>query len=159
MKDKLFRLALRLLQDVQEAEDAVQDVMMRVWSKRGEWGEWQSVEAYCMTSTRNHCLDRIRKRKLTVVGEDGARELGSRDRDPHEAMSGKETYNRIRRCMETLPHNQQLVIQLREIEGFSYQEIAGVLDMTMEQVKINLFRARTAIKNTITKEEGPWKRH
>ena len=60
--------------------------------------------------------------------------------------------------MDTLPTNQQQVIRLREMEGFSYNEIAEVLDMTLDQVKINLFRGRNAIKKTITKEEDAWKK-
>ena len=60
--------------------------------------------------------------------------------------------------MDTLPPNQQQVIRLREMEGFSYNEIAEVLDMTLDQVKINLFRGRNAIKKTIAKEEDLWKK-
>ncbi len=52
MKDKLFRFAFHLLQNVQEAEDAVQDVMAGIWARRDQWGEWKSIEAYCMTATR-----------------------------------------------------------------------------------------------------------
>lgn len=60
--------------------------------------------------------------------------------------------------MDELPPNQQQVIRLREMEGFSYNEIAEVLDMTLDQVKINLFRGRNAIKKTIAKEEDLWKK-
>lgn len=154
MKDKLFRFALRLLQDVQEAEDAVQDVMVKIWSRQGEWGKWQSLEAYCMTATRNDCLDRLRRKKAVFVEADKVQDVGSTERDPYERMTGKETYERIRRCMDDLPENQQLVVQLREIEGFSYLEISEVLQMSIDQVKVNLFRARNAIKKTILKEEG-----
>jgi len=158
MKDKLFRFAFRLLRNVQEAEDIVQDVMVRVWSKREEWPLWQSVEAYCMTATRNSCLDRIRKKKLLSVHEEKALHISSPDKDPYENMMNKEILTRIRKCMDSLPENQQQVVHLREMEGFSYHEIADLLDMSLEQVKINLFRGRNAIKNTITKEEGLWNR-
>ncbi len=57
MKDKLFRFAFRLLQNVQEAEDAIQDVMVGIWMRRGEWGHWKNLEAYCMTATRNNFVD------------------------------------------------------------------------------------------------------
>ena len=56
--------------------------------------------------------------------------------------------------MDVLPENQQQVVRLREMEGFSYNEIAEVLDMTLDQVKINLFRGRNAIKKLITQTEG-----
>jgi RNA polymerase sigma-70 factor, ECF subfamily len=156
LKDKLFRFAFRLLQDVQEAEDAIQDVMAGVWAKRDQWCEWKSPEAYCMTATRNNCLDRIRKRRLVSVQEEKAWQVSSTDKDPYEKMLNKEMVYRIRVCMEELPENQQLVIRLREMEGFSYNEIAEALDMSLDQVKINLFRGRNAIKKSITKEENLW---
>jgi len=158
MKDKLYRLALRLLQNVQEAEDVVQETMIRIWGKREEWGQWQSLEAYCMISVRNSCLDRLRKQQLRPAGEEKAWNIISPDKDPHEKMMAKEAFIQIRKCMDELPQNQQLVIQLREIEGFSYNEIAEVLDMSLDQVKVNLFRARNAIKRSIIKEESSWSR-
>jgi len=158
MKDKLFRFAFRLLQNIEEAEDAVQDVMAGVWAKRAEWPQWNSIEAYCMTATRNNCLDRLRRRRIPTVREGLAGQLTSPEHDPHEKMTGKETIQRIRQCMDALPHQQQQVIRLREMEGFSYNEIAEVLDMTLDQVKINLFRGRNAIRKTITKEEEQWKK-
>ena len=156
MKDKLFRFAFRLLQNVQEAEDIVQDVMVRVWQKREEWALWQSVEAYCMTATRNSCLDRIRRKKLISVQEEKALHVSSTDKDPYEHMLNKEILTQIRKCVDSLPENQQQVVHLREIEGFSYNEIAALLNMSLEQVKTNLFRGRNAIKKSITKEEGLW---
>ena len=154
MKDKLFRFAFRLLQNVQEAEDAVQDVMAGIWAKRDQWGEWKSIEAYCMKATRNNCLDRMRKRRILAVQEEKAGQVSSPERDPYEKMMDKQMIQRIRQCMDVLPENQQQVVRLREMEGFSYNEIAEVLDMTLDQVKINLFRGRNAIKKLITQTEG-----
>ena len=152
MKDKLYRLAFRLLQNVQEAEDVVQEIMIRLWTKRDEWGQWQSLEAYCMISVRNSCLDRLRKQKLRRVQENNAWDVSSPDKDPQEKIMAKESMIQIKKCMDELPQHQQLVIHLREIEGFSYNEIADVLDMSLDQVKINLFRARNAIRRSIIKE-------
>ena len=152
MKDKLYRLAFRLLQNVQEAEDVVQEIMIRIWTKRKEWGQWESMEAYCMISVRNSCLDRLRKQRLRPVQESKARDIRSPDKDPQEKIMAKEAMIQIRKCMDELPQHQQLVIHLREIEGFTYNEIADVLDMSLDQVKINLFRARNAIRRSIIKE-------
>ena len=145
---------VRRCRDFAAAEDAVQETMIRIWGKREEWGQWQSLEAYCMISIKNSCLDRLRKQKQwpRPVREDKARDITSPDKDPQEKMMAKEAMILIRKCMDELPQHQQLVIQLREIEGFSYNEIAEVLDMTMDQVKVNLFRARNAIKKSIIKE-------
>jgi RNA polymerase sigma-70 factor (ECF subfamily) len=158
MKDKLFRFAFRLLGDIQEAEDAVQDVFVGVWTKRSEWPQWKNIEAYCMTATRNSCLDRLRRRRIPTIQETSALQLTSPDLDPHEKMTSKEMIQRIRQCMDALPRQQQWVIRLREMEGFSYNEIAEVLDMTLDQVKINLFRGRHSIRQTIIKQEEKWKK-
>jgi RNA polymerase sigma factor (sigma-70 family) len=155
MKDKLFRFAFRMLQNVEEAEDVIQDVMAGVWVRRDEWGQWKSMEAYCMTATRNNCIDRIRKRQHRREQE-RAIPMGSGPQDPYEKMMGKELSYRIRQCMAALPENQQMVVHLREVEGFSYNEIAEVLQISLDQVKVNLFRGRHAIRKTITEEEGLW---
>jgi len=154
LKDKLFRFALHLLQNVQEAEDAVQDVMAGIWARRAEWPQWNNIPAYCMTATRNNCLDRLRRRRISAIGEDNARHIQSTEKDPYEKVTNKEMIRRIRQCMDELPLNQQQVIRLREMEGFSYNEIAEVLDMTLDQVKVNLHRGRNAIRKTIIKEEA-----
>jgi RNA polymerase sigma factor (sigma-70 family) len=153
MKDKLFRFAFRLLQNVQEAEDAIQDVMAGLWLRREEWGQWKNLEAYCMTATRNNCIDRIRRQRHRREQE---KEIGSggRVQDPYEQIMNKELSYRIRQCMAALPENQQLVMHLREVEGFSYNEIAEVLNISLDQVKVNLFRGRHAIKKSIIKQEG-----
>ncbi len=156
MKDKLFRFAVGLLRNVEEAEDAVQDVMVNMWAKREQWGELNNLAAYCMTAVRNSCLDRLRKRRIVSVQEDSASGLSSPEKNPQESMMDKEMVQRIRACMELLPANQQQVIRLREMEGFSYNEIAEILGLSLDQVKVNLFRARTTIKKLITKEEGIW---
>ena len=159
LKDKLFRFALHLLQNVQEAEDAVQDVMAGIWAKRAEWPQWNSIPAYCMTAARNNCLDRLRRRRTNAVRAEAVLHLKNPDGDPYEQVTSKEMIARIRQCMDALPPNQQQVVRLREMEGFSYNEIAQVLDMTLEQVKVNLHRGRNAIKKTITKEEeAQWRK-
>lgn len=135
----------------------MQEVMIRLWSRREEWGRWQSLEAYCMTAVKNGCLDLLRKRQLRPVREEGAMDVNSHDKDPQEKMIAKETLIQIRKCMDELPQHQQLVIQLREVEGFSYNEIAEVLGISLDQVKVNLFRARSAIKKSITQTESSWK--
>ena len=112
LKDKLFRLALRITFDRAEAEDIVQDALIKVWNKRDEWGELESIEAYCLTVVRNLAIDRSQKNRL----------------------------------VNELPEKQRTIVQLRDIEGKSYKEIADVLGITEEQVKVNLFRARQRIK-------------
>lgn len=156
LKDRLFRFALHFLKDVQEAEDTVQDVLMAVWARRAEWMQWKNIPAYCMTATRNNCLDRLRRR-VSTAGERDAGQVRSPDRNPYERIAGKEMMRKIQECIDALPMQQQQVVRLREMEGFSYNEIAEVLDLTLDQVKVCLFRGRNAIRKTIIKQEESWK--
>ena len=127
LKDKLFRLALRITFDRAEAEDIVQDALIKVWNKRDEWGELESIEAYCLTVVRNLAIDRSQKKEaqnLTLTPE---------TQEMPDAQTPESQFERT-------------IVQLRDIEGKSYKEIADVLGITEEQVKVNLFRARQRIK-------------
>lgn len=146
MKDKLFRLALRITFDRAEAEDIVQDTLIRVWDKRDEWSQMDSVEAYCLTITRNLAIDRSQKKEAQNV------ELTSETQEmpdasvPDRQMERDEQLSIVHRLINELPEKQRSIVQLRDIEGKSYKEIAEVLGLTEEQVKVNLFRARQRIK-------------
>lgn len=152
LKDKMFRFAYHLLGQEAEAEDAVQEVLLKVWTKRDEWASWRNIEGYCMIALRNQCLEKLRHRRPQWTVESAAREVQSKDRDPEQQVQDKELSGHIRKCLEGLPEKLQSVVHLREVEGLSYQEIAAVLDLSMEQVKVNLFRARTALKKLINRE-------
>ena len=119
-----------------------EDTMIRVWNKRDEWSQFESVEAYCPTVAKNLAIDRSQKKEAQNV------ELTPKWRKKHDAnspydqMIHDERMNIINRLVNELPEKQRLIMQLRDIEGESYKKIAGLLNLTEEQVKVNLFRAR-----------------
>ena len=139
LKDKLFRLALRITFDRAEAEDIVQETMIRVWNKRDEWDELESVEAYCLTVARNLAIDRSEKK-------DSQAEQTPDASSPYDRLVNKERLKLVHRLVGELPEKQRLIMQLRDVEGKSYKEIAAALRLTEEQVKVNLFRARQKVK-------------
>ena len=146
LKDKLFRLALRITFDRAEAEDIVQETMIRVWNKRGEWGGLKSVEAYCLTVARNLAIDRSEKKDLQTVELTPEAEQASDVLSPYDRLVNKEQLKLVHRLVGELPKKQRLIMQLRDVEGKSYKEIAAALRLTEEQVKVNLFRARQKVK-------------
>lgn len=150
LKDKLFRLALRITLDRAEAEDIVQDTMMRVWNQRDEWHKMESVEAYCFTVCRNLAIDRsqLKEAQNETLSEADANQPDASD--PYAQCVRNEQTALIHRLINGLPEKQRTVIQLRDIEGKSYKEIADILQVSEEQVKINLFRARQKIKQRYT---------
>ena len=150
LKDKLFRLALRITFDRAEAEDIVQETMIRVWNKRDEWHELESVEAYCLTVTRNLAIDRSEKKDAQTVELTLEAEETPAASSPYDNLVSKERLRLIHKLMNDLPEKQRSIMQLRDIEGKSYKEIATLLKLTEEQVKVNLFRARQKVKQWFT---------
>ena len=146
LKDKLFRLALRITFDRAEAEDVVQDTMIRVWNKREEWTQFGSIEAYCLTVAKNLAIDRSQKKEAQNVELTPEMEEESEISGPYDQLVNNERMSIIHRLINELPEKQRLIMQLRDIEGESYKEIAKIFNLTEEQVKVNLFRARQKVK-------------
>ena len=145
---------MRITCDRAEAEDVVQETLIRVWNKRDEWTQFGSVEAYCLTVAKNLAIDRSEKKDAQTVELTSEMEQASDASSPYEKLVTKERMALIHRLMNGLPEKQRLIMQLRDIEGKSYKEIAIVLSLTEEQVKVNLFRARQKVKQKFIDIEG-----
>lgn len=154
LKDKLFRLALRITFDRAEAEDVVQETLIRIWNKRDEWTQLDSIEAYCLTVAKNLAIDRSEKKDAQTVELTPEMDQSLDVPGPYEKLVTKERMALIHRLMNELPEKQRLIMQLRDIEGKSYKEIAVVLKLTAEQVKVNLFRARQKVRQKFIDIEG-----
>ena len=146
LKNRLFRLALRITLDRAEAEDVVQEVLIRVWDKRSEWKQLESVEAYCLTLARNLAIDRSRGAETRHVELTEEVEDKADAASPFDRLVNKERMTLVGQLVNELPEKQRIVLQLRDIEGESYRKIATVLNLTEEQVKVTLFRARQKVK-------------
>ncbi len=147
LKNQLYRLALRITLNSAEAEDIVQDTMMKVWNQRERWDEIESMEAFCLTICRNLALDRMRKAENQNDSLDKTMEQQpDRASSPFEHAVTQDRIQLVREIINTLPEKQRSCVQLRDIEGKAYKEIAEILSITEEQVKVNIFRARQTIK-------------
>ncbi|WP_321333827.1 sigma-70 family RNA polymerase sigma factor [uncultured Bacteroides sp.] len=146
LKDKLFRLALRITLDRAEAEDVVQDTMIRVWNKRDEWLQFESIEAYCLVVAKNLAIDRSQKKEAQNVELTPDIEEALDASGPYDQLVNTERLEIIHQLINDLPEKQRLIMQLRDIEGETYKEIAAALHLTEEQIKVNLYRARQKVK-------------
>jgi RNA polymerase sigma factor (sigma-70 family) len=151
-KNKLFRFAFRMLGSSEEAKDVVQEVMIKVWNGREQMAEVQNMEAWCMRITKNLSLDKLRsrQRRATDSIEEGF-EVRQEALSPHENTELNESMLRINQLIAALPEKQRQVIHLRDIEGYSYNEICEMLELDMSQVKVSLFRARNAVREKLVK--------
>ena len=154
MKDKIFRLALRITLSRAEAEDIVQDVLIKVWNRRDDLAEVDSIEAYSLTVCRNLSLDRLQRKENDNVNLDDAPPTEADDAPPDLQMIRNERIDNIKRLIERLPIPQRAAMQLRDMEGKTYKEISAITGQTEEQVKVNIFRARQYIRKQIEKIEN-----
>ncbi len=152
VKNKIFRFALRFLGDEEEAKDVVQEVFMRVWNGRENMTEVKNWEAWCMKITRNLSLDRIRSgSRARSQPLESTAHLQYDALSPHESAENQENMQRIHQLMSALPEKQRQVMHLRDVEGYSYNEICEILEIDMNQVKVTLFRARNAVREKLMK--------
>ena len=153
LKNILFRLALRITQNRAEAEDVVQETMMKVWNRRDEWQQIESMEAFCLTICRNLSLDKARRMDNQTQSLDAS--IQPHDQhvasNPEEQTIQNDRVRLVRQLISALPEKQRSCMQLRDMEGKSYKDIATILDITEEQVKVNIFRARQTIREKFKK--------
>lgn len=147
LKNVLYRLALRITLSREEAEDVVQDTLVKVWNRRDDWQDIDSIEAYSLTVCRNLAIDKTRKAaKANLSIDDQTTEAADPDGDPYERAQQRDKVEAVRQIISSLPEKQRSCMQLRDFEGKSYKEIADIMKITEEQVKVNIFRARQAVK-------------
>ena len=152
-KDKLFRLAKRLLTSREEAEDATQEILLKLWNKNKVMDSYNNVEAFAMTMTKNFCLDRLKSKQASNVKlvhsnfDDGNPSL-------QEQLEVKDSLSWVDKILEELPEQQKLVVQLRDVEQYDFEEIAHMLEMEVGTVRVNLSRARKTIREKLVKKHS-----
>lgn len=155
LKNQLYRLALRITLDSAEAEDIVQETMIKVWNKRDSWNEIDNMEAFCFTVCRNLSLDSVKShRSQNQSLDESPVEKADDTFNPSEEAIEKDQVNLVKHIIDSLPEKQRSCIQLRDFEGKSYKDIAQILEISEEQVKVNIFRARQTVKQRFAAIDG-----
>lgn len=157
IKDKMFRLAYRIVRDQEEARDVVQDALIKVWDKREILSNVDNKEAYTMTITRNMAIDLIRSRKMETTDVENHYDLEVKTPDPERQTIVKDEYTAIRNMIDSLSENHRTVVHLRDVEGYSYKEISEMTGYSIEKVKVYLHRARTKLKEQIKNKFSEYK--
>ena len=152
-KDKVFRLAKRLLVSTDEAEDATQELYLKLWTNKNKLGEYKNVEAFAMTMTKNYCLDQLKAKRsnnLTLVHSN----YKDNNISLHREVELKDSISKVHEFIEKLPEKQKLIIQLRDIENYDYDEIGKILDLQPTAVRVALSRARKTIREQLIKQHN-----
>ena len=150
LKDKLFRLALRITMQREEAEDIVQETMIRLWNNREKLEMVDSIEAYAITACRNIAINHVNATRHNVLSIDDTTGREPQTENAYERIYAKESIAQLHAIMAQLPEKQRTCMQLRDFEGHNYRDIADMTGMTEDQVKVNIFRARQYIKRHLT---------
>ena len=148
-KDKVFRLAKRLLVSREEAEDATQEIILKLWKNQNKMGDYKNIEAFSMTMTKNFCLDKLKSKQAQNL------KIVHSNYEDHNVSLQKEvelndSLEWVNKIMADLPEQQKMVVQLRDIEQYDYDEIAKMLDMNQTAVRVALSRARKTIREKLT---------
>ena len=149
-KDKVFRLAKRLLVSQEEAEDATQEILLKLWNNREQMHKYRNVEAFAMTMTKNFCLDKLKSKhaqNLKIVHSN----YQDKNVSLQKQMELQDSVSWVEKIVGELPEQQKIIIQLRDIEQYDFNEIADMLKMNETAVRVSLSRARKTIREQLTK--------
>ncbi len=149
LRDQLFRLAKSMLRNSDAAQDAVQDLNMKLWEKRNQLDEVENLPAFAMRAMRNQCLDAIRQHKEEA---EISTEIMYEGPNPHQTIESIDMATRIRILIDRLPELQRTVIKMRDVEGLEISEIAYITNLNANAVTVNLSRARQKIRELILNE-------
>lgn len=152
-KDKVFRLAKRLLVSSDEAEDATQELYFKLWKNKEKMVKYDNVEAYAMMMTKNYCLDQLKSKRasnLTLVHSNYKDE----NTEVQSDVEAKDSASILKRMMNDLPEKQRMIIQLRDVENYEFSEIAKIMNMEQTAIRVNLSRARKTLRERYIKKQN-----
>jgi len=152
-KDKIYRVAKRLLVSEDEAKDATQEILLRLWTKRSQIEKYRSVEAFAMTMTKNYCYDLLKAKRsnnLKIVHSNYEDHSTNTARQTEVASDVEWVYT----LMKELPEKQQLILQLRDVEQYNNAEVAKILEINEVAVRVALSRARKTIREALIKKQN-----
>ena len=127
-KDKVFRLAKRLLVSSDEAEDATQELLFKLWKNKDKLDSYRNTEAFAMTMTKNYCFDRLKSKQasnLNLIHDNYKEKETSLDKK----LEFIDSVDKVHQLIENLPNQQKLIIQLRDIEQYDFEEICEITEM------------------------------
>ena len=139
-----------MLDQTEEAEDIVQEAFIKLWNRRDKLDEYRSVEALAMITIKNLCLDKIKARRYPVESMDNHRQF--LENIPDEVKyDHTDMIHKIHQAIKLLPEQQQMIIHLRDIEGYEFETIAEITEMNENAIRVALSRARKRIRELLTK--------
>lgn len=147
INDKLFRMSKRLLVSREEAEDATQEVICKLWYRRSELLHMGNMEAYALKMVKNYCLDQLKSKHTARTSLDC--DVADRDAGIEKHLEYREIWQQVENIILSLPEQQRIIFQLRDVEEFDFEVIADIMDMSEVAVRVTLSRARKSIRKQL----------
>ena len=149
LKNRIYRMSLRLLNNSDDAQDTVQEVFLKIWKMQDKLNNIKNLEAFTMTVTRNHCLDKLKSKsnKHLSLNED----ITETEETPLRNTETSDLISKVKKVLMKLPEQQKTLVHLRDIEGYDFDEIMNITGWDLNYVRVNLSRGRKRIKETIIK--------
>ncbi len=151
MQDRIYRYSASILGDLSAAKDVVQEVFLKLWKGREKLDEIKNIEAWCITITKNTCFDRLQSPKNKSVGLEGVSLGLFAGGATDEKTEEEDLLGYLETLVKELPELQQNIFRMRDLMGYSNKEIQSLLELTDNQVKVNLCRARQKLKTALIK--------
>lgn len=145
LRDKLLNYARKLTESPDDAEDAVQEVLLKLWNKRLELEQYRSIEAFAMTMTHNLCMDLWRTRHTADVSLELVKDANA-GTSPERLLEIKDEVRLMREIIDSLPTLQRTIMRMKDIEEYETEEIASITGCNPEAIRSNLSRARKRVR-------------
>lgn len=152
VQGRLFRLAQMFLRNREEAEDAIQDVLLRLWTNRQQLETYQSIEALAVQMTKNLCLDRLKSHhKQKMQNDADVTSVQATELSPHRQLENSDSAALMHKLIGELPEQHKLVLHLRDVEEYSFEEIEQVTGLSNANIRTVLSRARQKLRENYLK--------
>ena len=146
LRDKLLNYARKLTEDPSDAEDAVQEIMLKLWNMRQKLDEYQSIEALAMTRTHHLCMDIWRAKRPDSLSLEQV-QAPSQSATPERLLEEKDEFRLMRKIIDSLPTLQRTIIQMKDVQEYETEEIAEITGCSAEAIRSNLSRARKKVRD------------
>jgi RNA polymerase sigma-70 factor (ECF subfamily) len=154
IQNPMYRTAFIFTRDEASAKDIVQEAVIKIWKNMSKLDEIDNIKAWALRITKNICIDHKRREKMSILGIESAFSVEANVLSPERRTIVQDQLTVVHRALDTLSEKQKEAMILREIEGYTYQEIADIMDENINQIKILIHRGRTRLKSFIEKENN-----